>query len=123
MNTIKTPHNISFVSVPTEEQIALLLANEEGIISDYNYVNIYIASCIKKYGVSATQKIINPYLNSKNFFVNQHIEGEKLNFQDSLVFSTHANKDDAFISIPHYALHSGRLNMKRDILFSFIGST
>ena len=123
MNIIETPYNINLVTVPTEEQIGILLTNEEDITSDYNYVNIYIASCIKKYGVEAVQEIINPYLNSKNFFVNQHIDARKLNFQDSLVFSTHSSKDDDFISIPHYTFHSTNLDVKKDILFSFIGST
>ena len=123
MNIIRTPYNVNLVAVPTEQHISLLLSsNVEKINSKYNYVDINIASCIKKHGVITTQEILNPYLKPENFFVNQHIESVKLNFRNSLVFSTHASKDSSVISIPHYSLHSDHLDVGRDILFSFMGS-
>lgn len=123
MKIIETNYSDDFLSVPTEASIDYLLKRDKDeITTNYNYVDIYIGSCIKYYGVEKTQKIINNYISEENFFVCQHIDIKYLNFGTSKVFTPHATKTK-YISIPHYSMNVENLTINRDIFFSFIGST
>jgi len=124
MEVIKSGYNISSVSVPTEEQIDLLLKRDAGSIdSKYKYVDLYIASIIKKYGIHKTQNILNQYLGKDRFFICQHEQINKLFFGDSTVFAVHSKINDNYTPIPHYTLTTNNIkDSEKDTLFSFIGS-
>ena len=101
----------------------ILKREASNIETDYIYVDMYVGSCINKYGINKTQEIINNFSGEQRFFICQHIYVHKLNFEDSIVFSPHSHIDDQVISIPHYTLTSNhKNNSQRNLLFSFIGS-
>jgi hypothetical protein len=125
MEIINTQYINDYLSVPTESKINSLLKRDSEIIStDKKYVEILIGSCIKLYGIQNTQKIIDKYIDKKNFFICQHIDIKYLNFGDSIVFTPHALINKNYISIPHYTVTSNyTTENKKTLLFSFVGST
>jgi hypothetical protein len=95
----------------------------------YFYVVMPIADLLNKIGITNTQNIINEVCNNnkdkKLIFVCQHIQVDKLNFHNNLVFTPHATMLDSYIPIPHYScnydIDFSREWEERQYDFSFMG--
>jgi len=105
-----------------------LIKNKHLLFEDYSYVFIALSPLINNQGIFKTQQIIDDICkennNTKLIFVCQHIFVDKINWYNSIVFSTHAIKSNKnIISIPHYSATYNKALIKeeRDILFSFVG--
>ena len=118
--------------VPTEDVIINgLLENKDAIPNEYTLVVCNWAKCINALGLELTQKklfeVQNTILSSglalnKTIFVCQHILGESLEWNSSLVFSPHATEGNKFIPIPHLAVNCVKSSRNKDLLASFMGS-
>lgn len=108
--------------ISTEETIFKSLKEEP--INDLKITDIPLTTLINKYDVKTAQSYVNKYKNDDVIFVCQHIKGGQLNFENSLFFFTHSNKNDPSFSIPHYSKNvTERIDVsKKKELFSFVGN-
>lgn len=126
---IKKFNNIQFCPyIPTEETIFRKMEKDSNMVSDnYELICLPLAHLINTIGVSQTNSLLNSVKSDRiRVFVCQHIFVNRLKFKENdIVFTPHSSVNDRFITIPHYAVSvdSSKISDKKDIKFSFIGST